>query len=214
MISYEASCTSYVCLQSSIYIETFRTDRSVLKASRGKKRPLLEVLSDFQVDETGWENDCLILMDELLKAPNSWLFRDSACTKGCNSTSGTMDNIRARLLSRTYANALEWATDVRQLLSSYLPQRDENDIGCILPNLGTPALDKDTAGEEEYTDRQVFFYAVKKTFFSANPHHVCFSQSNLRSDPPDWFCFAVAIILLGRMRLRGLLGRSSQYQLT
>ena len=124
------------------------------KANRGKKRPVLEVLSDFQVAETGWEADCLVLMDELLQAPNSWPFRDSAVPKGGSAKHGTLDRVRAKLTSRSYANALEWATDVRQLLSNYIPMQENSDAGSILPlNLGAAALTKDTVGDEEYTDR-------------------------------------------------------------
>jgi hypothetical protein len=138
-------------------MEIFQVDRSVLgKASRGKKRPILEVVSDFQVADVDWEVDCLVLMDEILQAPNSWPFRNCSAAKG----RGCLNDIRARLQGRGYANALEWATDVRRLLSSFLPDsEDSSDTGGALPRLGSASseggrmVDDEARADEEYTDR-------------------------------------------------------------
>ncbi len=92
-------------------------------------------------------------MDELLQAPNSWPFRDSAVPKGGSAKHGTLDRVRAKLVSRSYANALEWATEVRQLLSYFIPKQENSDLGSVIPNLGAAALKKDTVGDEQYTDR-------------------------------------------------------------
>jgi hypothetical protein len=142
--------------QSCIYMEIFQVDRSALgKASKGKKRRILEVVSDFQVADVDWEVDCLVLMDEILLAPNSWPFRNSSAAKG----KGCLNDIRARLQGRAYANALEWATDVRRLLSSYLPESEDNDVGDALPRLGSTSseggrmVDDEARADEEYTDR-------------------------------------------------------------
>lgn len=137
-------------------METFQADRSVLgKASRGKKRPILEVVSDFQVADIDWEVDCLVLMDEILQAPNSWPFRTGSAVKGRRC----LNDIRARLQERMYGNALEWATDVRRLLSSFLPESEESDAGGVLPRLvsansgGGKMVDDEARADEEYTDR-------------------------------------------------------------
>ena len=145
--------------QSTIYIETFRTQRSALTMpARGKKRPILDILSDFQVAEVDWEVDCLVLMDELLQAPNAWPFRAAAIKPDKGAQHGTLDSIKARLISREYPNALEWATDVRRLLSSYLPQKDEKETGGSFPKLNSAStLDKDLGADVEYTDKWVSF---------------------------------------------------------
>ena len=134
----------------------FQADRSVLgKASRGKKRPILDVVSDFQVADIDWEVDCLVLMDEILQAPNSWPFRNSSAV----NSRGCLNDIRARLQGRGYDNALEWATDVRRLLTSFLPESEENDGGGVLPRLGSASseggrmVDDEPRADEEYTDR-------------------------------------------------------------
>ena len=126
--------------------------------ARGKKRPILDILSDFQVAEVDWEVDCLVLMDELLQAPNAWPFRAAAIKPDEGAQHGTLDSIKARLISREYPNALEWATDVRRLLSSYLPQKDEKETGGSFPKLNSAStLDKDLGADVEYTDKWVSF---------------------------------------------------------
>ena len=131
----------------------FHTQRSVQPVPvRGKKRPVLEILSDFQVAEVDWEVDCLVLMDELLQAPNSWPFRETANNQAAHKDN--LDSIKARLIARAYANALEWATDVRKLLSSFLPQKDDKETGNPLPKLNLRAdAEKDLGADVEYTDR-------------------------------------------------------------
>jgi hypothetical protein len=125
------------------------------KVSRGKKRPILEVVSDFQVADIDWEMDCLVLMDEILQAPNSWPFRNCSAIKGRRC----LHDIRSRLQGRAYANALEWATDVRRLLSSFLPESEDSDAGGLLPRLGSTSsgggrmVDDEARADEEYTDR-------------------------------------------------------------
>jgi hypothetical protein len=96
-------------------------------------------------------------MDEILQAPNSWPFRSSLVAKG----KGCLNDIRARLQGRVYANALEWATDVRRLLSSYLPESVDSDVGGVLPRLGSTSsdggrmVDDEARADEEYTDRSL-----------------------------------------------------------
>jgi hypothetical protein len=125
------------------------------KASKGKKRPILEVVSDFQVADIDWEVDCLVLMDEILQAPNSWPFRNCVAVKSRRC----LQDIRSRLQGRMYTNALEWATDVRSLLSSFLPESEDSDAGSVLPRLGSAStgggrmVDDEARADEEYTDR-------------------------------------------------------------
>jgi hypothetical protein len=64
-------------------------------------------------------------MDEIMRAPNAWPFRDAAAASAGRAARGTLDSIRAQLQARFYSNALEWATDVRGLLSSFLPSVED-----------------------------------------------------------------------------------------
>ncbi len=97
----------------------------------------------------------MVLMDEILQAPNSWPFRNCSAVKGRRC----LNDIRAQLQGRVYGNALEWATDVRRLLSSFLPESEVSDAGGVLPRLGSASsgggrmVDDEARADEEYTDR-------------------------------------------------------------